>query len=122
MKNKGIEDSGRIDLLKSLALFEPDIKSFLIRINRLPNMIKSNSRKTSQSITLSSIHSSKGLEFDTVYLLDVFDGCIPQTSSNEIMCSEKKINEYCIFFQKRTDIYLFEHGFMYDRLVLKRQW
>ena len=94
LKNKGIEDSGRIDLLKSLALFEPDIKSFLIRINRLPNMIKSNSRKTSQSITLSSIHSSKGLEFDTVYLLDVFDGCIPQTSSNEIMCSEKKINEY----------------------------
>ncbi|MBR4320150.1 MAG: ATP-binding domain-containing protein, partial [Oscillospiraceae bacterium] len=42
---------------------------------------------------LSTIHSAKGLEFDTVYIVDVYDGCLPH-SSREDAKKQERIDSY----------------------------
>ncbi len=76
LEDKNI-DSGKVDILKSIAASEPDIGKFLSRLDKLPSLIQANTDQNSK-IVLSTIHSAKGLEYDTVYLLDVFDGTLPK--------------------------------------------
>lgn len=46
-------------------------------------------------ITLSTVHSSKGLEYDTVYLIDVYDGVFPDTVvGNPKYYDEKTVQNY----------------------------
>ena len=41
-------------------------------------------------LVLSTIHSSKGLEYDTVYLLDVADGLFPETVLTSYRSADKR--------------------------------
>ena len=41
-------------------------------------------------LILSTIHSSKGLEYDTVYLLDVVDGVFPENMPKSLKAMDKK--------------------------------
>ena len=75
-------DTGKVDTLKALAVSEPDIGKFLLRLNELSALIQRSTDRNS-SIVLSTIHSAKGLEYDTVYLLDVFDGTLPKETSEQ---------------------------------------
>lgn len=43
-----------------------------------------------QPLILSTIHSSKGLEYDTVYLLDVVDGIFPEDAPKSLKAMDKK--------------------------------
>lgn len=75
-------DSGKIDTLKILAKQEPEIKRFLKRLEVLDQMMANGCAQNSEKcITLTTIHSSKGLEYDTVYMVDVYDGRFPATRS-----------------------------------------
>ena len=76
-------DYWKIDTLQILAKQEPDIKAFLARMKELENLIMNGSfPKTRKSTTLSTIHSSKGLEYDSVFIADVYDGKFPSSVSN----------------------------------------
>ena len=72
----------RFMLLEMLAEREPNIAKFISRFESLPELIETNSSDESNATILSTIHSSKGQEYDTVFLLDVFDGIIPSTQNN----------------------------------------
>lgn len=70
-------DTGKIDILYALAIHEEAIKGLLKRLEQLPQLIK-NYRCTGENpVILSTIHSAKGLEFDSVYIVDVYDGYLP---------------------------------------------
>ena len=71
----------RFMLLEMLAEREPNIAKFISRFESLPELIETNSSDESNATILSTIHSSKGQEYDTVFLLDVFDGIIPSTQN-----------------------------------------
>ena len=71
----------RFMLLEMLAEREPNIKKFIKRLESLPELIETKSSDAPNAIVLSTIHSSKGQEYDTVFLLDVFDGIIPSTQN-----------------------------------------
>ena len=43
---------------------------------------RTDSRNTKSNVTLTTIHSAKGLEFDDVIILDAIDGILPQTNSS----------------------------------------
>ena len=73
-------DSGKAEILAILAKYEPDIQKFLDRLIELEKMIqKGIDSKVDNSVILSTIHSSKGLEYDSVYMVDVYDGRFPSS-------------------------------------------
>jgi len=76
-------DTGKIELLSILAEQEPDINKFLERLKSLEkHLSKGVDSAEANAITLSTIHASKGLEYDTVYVADVFDGRFPSSKQN----------------------------------------
>lgn len=76
-------DRGKIEILSILAKQEPDIQKFLDRLVELERLIqKGFYSKANNAVILSTIHSSKGLEYDSVYMVDVYDGRFPSSRPN----------------------------------------
>ena len=84
LNQKGM-DTGKLAILEMLAEQEPNALRLLDRLEELRMLIAA---KTDINIdvpfVLSTIHSSKGLEYDRVVLLDAFDGVLP--AKPEICC------------------------------------
>ena len=70
-------DSGKLFILKQLAYAEDSITSYLERLAYLQKRTGGRMREEDSKFILSTIHSSKGLEYDRVYLMDTFDGLFP---------------------------------------------
>lgn len=87
-------DYGKIEIMKSMALSEPTIQGFLERLDDLSELIEKNNSDSNNAVILSTIHSSKGLEYDTVYLLDVYDGLLPSISKGQAMESAELMTQY----------------------------
>lgn len=68
--------------LKLIAKDCEDLSQFVERLNHL-KYLASNSNRNKNVITLSTIHSAKGLEFDHVYMIDLVEGDFPSISSME---------------------------------------
>lgn len=68
--------------LKLIAKNTKDIDELIFRLKKLENLCL-NSKDLKEGITLSTIHSAKGLEFDRVYIVDLVDGTFPSSSSIE---------------------------------------
>jgi ATP-dependent exoDNAse (exonuclease V) beta subunit len=82
-------DPGKIELLKLLAKHEIDVRSFLERMHYLETRIKNGfESQEGNPVILSTIHSSKGLEYDTVYMVDVYDGRFPSSRPNKFSRSK----------------------------------
>lgn len=77
----------KIDILKILAKQEPNIESFLNRLEYLEKEFKKGGSSYGK-VTLSTIHSSKGLEYDSVYMVDVYDDHFPASRHNIISQSK----------------------------------
>ena len=73
----------KIEILSILAKQEPDIRNFLNRLIELERLIQKGCySKVNNAVILSTIHSSKGLEYDSVYMVDVYDGRFPSSRPN----------------------------------------
>lgn len=86
-------DTGKLDILKILAKNQASPCELLIRLGELQTLIENHSFTSSGHFILSTIHSSKGLEYDQVYLLDVFDGILP-TNAFPDLSSDVEIKQY----------------------------
>lgn len=89
-------DDNKLFILKMIANKELSIMSFLGRLDYLQDMLKNNNPNYNCPFILSTIHSSKGLEYDRVYLMDICDGVFPNKvvySSNSASPQEKKESE-----------------------------
>ena len=73
-------DQNKINVLLTLSYQEPTIKGLINRIEFLHTLFTENPNLGDDGITLTTVHSSKGLEFDTVYLLDTYNGVFPCTT------------------------------------------
>lgn len=71
-------NSGKVDILKLIGKFEKDGKALLERLDALYKIISSPPKYPNAKFILSTIHSSKGLEYDRVYIMDVMDGIFPK--------------------------------------------
>lgn len=82
-------DTGKIEILQILAKQESTIEGFLNRLRDLERLLKQGfAAECEPQIILSTIHSSKGLEYDSVYMVDVYDGRFPSSRPN-IFCRSK---------------------------------
>ncbi len=86
LKNKGIS-TYKLDVILFLAKQEPNLMDFIEHVKELNEKIKNGfDTKESNPVILSTIHSSKGREFDVVYMIDLWDGRLP---SNDLEMQRK---------------------------------
>ena len=80
-------DLTKLETLRFIAESETSIPSFLNRIEYLRDVMRNGMHPKSSNIILSTVHASKGKEFDTVYLIDIYDGKFPAVQDDEeILC------------------------------------
>lgn len=71
-----------VDLMKFFTQNEPSIRTYWDKIGRIQlDVKKSIENKGKDAVTLSTIHSAKGLEFKNVFLVELNEGIIPSYSS-----------------------------------------
>lgn len=70
-------DKNKLFILKMLAKQEPNIPSFINRLYELRQILSEKNNEKREKLVLATIHSSKGLEYDSVILMDVINGVFP---------------------------------------------
>ena len=73
----GIKRS-KAEILEALGVGEASAKSLISRVEELAEITREHRAPAECKFTLSTVHSAKGLEYDTVYLADVCDGIFPE--------------------------------------------
>ena len=73
-------DKSRVELLLALARQEPGVEGFLRRLDTLRDTVETGSGDPACPFVLSTIHASKGLEYDRVFLIDAVDGIFPSVN------------------------------------------
>ncbi len=68
----------KTELLQLLADSVNTIPEFLQRLETLEKRVQEKKTDVESPLILSTVHSAKGLEYDTVYLLDIIDGVLPE--------------------------------------------
>lgn len=76
-------DDNRFEILRLLATQEPSLDGLTDRLAYLRDLVTRPPAAPDAGVLLSTVHSSKGLEYDTVYLLDVLDGILPAADPKE---------------------------------------
>jgi DNA helicase-2/ATP-dependent DNA helicase PcrA len=95
---------GKIQILEAIAEGEPTVHRLLERLQELSTIIREKKYSNDCNFILSTIHSSKGLEYDTVYLIDAKDGVFPEkvitdrktASQDELMQYEEERRLYYV--------------------------
>ena len=70
-----------IETLKSIASETGDLHEFLNRLSHLYQLSQQSAQQMTPAINLLTFHASKGLEFNTVFLVDCMDGITPSSSA-----------------------------------------
>ncbi len=68
----------QVDILEALGENIGTVAQLPERLSQLQKLLAEKENDAGCKLILSTIHSSKGLEYDTVYLMDVFDGIFPE--------------------------------------------
>lgn len=100
-------DFGKYEILKALAVNEPSIDKFLKRLDELEKLIVSKS-EYNNGIILSTIHSSKGLEYDTVYLMDAYNGILPSVDTKDPHYQEERRLFYVAITRAKNNLFVFD--------------
>ena len=88
MERSEIKDT-KLDILRILADQEDSPRHLVDRLEMLRQVLKEKSSERDCPFILSTIHASKGLEYDSVYLLDVIDGVLPAQIPKDMKKAEK---------------------------------
>ena len=109
-------DTGKFSILQMLAAREQTPEDFLLRLAQLRQIVQTHENPPQANVTLSTIHSSKGLEYPSVYLLDVHDGVLPAradaagTTQQERQEYEEDRRLFYVAMTRAKDrLYLFEY-------------
>lgn len=77
LEKANIKDS-KLSIIKAIAYNEPSVLALISRLDELATLIKEKPYDSECKFILSTIHSSKGLEYDKVYIMDAVDGIFPE--------------------------------------------
>ena len=88
MERSEIKDT-KLDILRILADQEDSPSHLVDRLEALRQVLKEKPQERDCPFILSTIHASKGLEYDSVYLLDVIDGVLPAQIPKDLKKAEK---------------------------------
>ena len=105
-------DANKFEILCLLAGKEQDLDALLARLEQLRSLVTNPPVQQEGAVLLSTIHSSKGLEYDTVYLLDVLDGVLPAVTEPKSETEQGQYQEerrlfYVAMTRAKNHLYLF---------------
>lgn len=83
MERTGLSDA-KLSIIKAIASKENTIDGFLNRMAELKDIIQNKKNDAQCPFILSTIHGSKGLEYDNVYMMDVMDGIFPEKVPSDL--------------------------------------
>jgi DNA helicase-2/ATP-dependent DNA helicase PcrA len=84
-------DTTKLDILLSLANQTPSVGQFLLHLQELKERIETLEPRPDCPFVLSTIHASKGLEYDHVILIDAVDGLLPSADEAEELEEERRL-------------------------------
>ena len=73
----------KVFILRAIGRQQENPQALLERLDELEAIIREKKTDRNCKFFLSTIHSSKGLEYDRVYLLDISDGIFPETLAED---------------------------------------
>ena len=90
----GISDS-KLEILRMLGAREESPERLVKRLEELKSIISEKQSDAQCPFILSTMHASKGLEYEHVYLIDVMDGILPeQALQNPKRASKEELQTY----------------------------
>lgn len=95
-------DSGKVEILQLLAEHELCLEDFPKRLDRLQEIVSEEQTNSPGSVILSTLHSSKGLEYERVYLIDMLAGVLPSYKEPR---GEKKTQEEVNAYEEERRLY-----------------
>lgn len=103
MERAGLSDK-KVFIMKMIAGKEDTLDGFLNRMEELKDIIQNKEKVENSFFILSTIHGSKGLEYDAVYLIDVQDGIFPEEVPQNLKRIEKE--ELEVYEEERRLFYV----------------
>ena len=105
-------DGNKFEILTLLAEREADLNTLVARLDYLRMLVSAPPGPSSEGLILSTVHSSKGLEYETVYLLDVLDGILPAVTEPKGPEEKRRYQEerrlfYVAMTRAKDHLYLF---------------
>lgn len=97
---------GKLDLLEFLAARENSMEALFLRMQSLQTSIREKKYDPACSFILSTIHGSKGLEYDWVILMDVGDGVFPACSPSTGKRGREGKKELAAYEEERRIFYV----------------
>ncbi len=95
LTRSGVNGENKLAILRTIASREASPATFLARMETLKKIMQQKETNPDCQLYLSTIHASKGLEYDTVYLMDVIDGILPeQVPASQRFASKKEKEIY----------------------------
>ncbi len=88
--DKRCGDASKMSVLTALSKEYDSIPEFLRGIGVLCENVKNHENPVSDCVVLSTVHSSKGLEYDNVIIIDAKDGIFPSAPERRYMTSEER--------------------------------
>ena len=103
--NKKVTDNTYISKINTLKIIGKDcnnINEFINKLKKLENRVIQGNKNENANIILSTIHSSKGLEYDKVHIIDVFDNVLPSIDCSNIDNKKEYYEERRLFYVAMT--------------------
>ena len=98
------------DLIKYLSKDLKTFDEFIEKLDNLKELLK-NASSSKSNISISTIHSSKGLEYDNVFIIDLIDGEFPHksilNSFDEKLLEEERRLFYVAMTRARKRLFLY---------------
>ena len=117
MEEHGL-DSGKAEILQLLANREDSVSDFLPHLDALKETVANGAEGTDSNLVLSTIHSSKGLEYDRVYMIDMLDGILPSCPKPTVSSDDAEVSlyeeerrlYYVAMTRAKNELYIFTMG------------
>ena len=121
-------DSGKSEILQLLANQENDLRAFLPHLESLHETIAETPGNADSNLVLSTIHSSKGLEYYRVYMIDMLDGILPSgpapkknaTDTDISLYEEERRLYYVAMTRAKNELYIFTQGMIHTSAFSKK--
>ena len=112
------KSTSKIEILEAISRGKKNATAFTKRLESLKETLSHKEYIPGCPLTLSTIHSSKGLEYDTVFLLDVEDSILPNCpvpmgkapKEEQMAYEEERRLFYVAVTRAKERLFLFQYG------------